>query len=87
MWIVLRDFRKSNHIRTQYEQQAHRLSFIGNQDMTKSGAFGGSLEGIDQVIHVASPFVVNAKNNRTEVIDPEIRMTKICSWQPATYLQ
>lgn len=74
--VVFRKSNKSSHIRTQYEQLDRRLSFIGIQDMTKPWAFDGSMEGINRVIHVASPFVINDKNSRTEIIDPAICTTK-----------
>lgn len=74
--LVLRDTKKGDHIRSQYPEYADRLSFVEIKDMVAPGAFDDVLDNVQKVIHVASPFVVNAKDNRKEVIEPAINMTR-----------
>ena len=44
-------------------------------DITKSGAFDKAVNGVDGVVHMASPFTFNVTNNETDLILPAINGT------------
>lgn len=54
---------------------ASNLSFSIITDLTLPGALDEALDGVSGVIHTASPFVLNPKDNETDLLKPAIEMT------------
>ncbi|KAL3298627.1 NAD dependent epimerase/dehydratase [Colletotrichum asianum] len=52
------------------EQYADKLDFIEVGDFENTNVFDGKMEGIDGIIHVASPFTYDVKDNERELIRP-----------------
>lgn len=48
----------------------HRIDVIEAPDLLASGCLDEAVEGKDYVAHVASPYVLTAKNNKRDIIDP-----------------
>ncbi|KAJ5152766.1 uncharacterized protein N7482_009244 [Penicillium canariense] len=53
-------------------QYTSKLDFVVVEDFTKTGVFDASIESIDAVIHVASPFFYDTTDNEQELILPAI---------------
>ncbi|KAH6637868.1 hypothetical protein C7974DRAFT_462263 [Boeremia exigua] len=51
------------------------LQFVVVEDLLKEGAFDGVLDGVDGVLHVASPLPMATEDYRRDVIDPAILAT------------
>lgn len=52
-----------------------RLSFVVVEDIAAPGAFDEAVRGVDGVIHTASPFVLQVKDNKSDLLDPAINGT------------
>lgn len=52
-----------------------RLSFAIVQDVAKPGGFDEAVEGVDGVIHTASPFPMQVEDNERDLLDPAIKGT------------
>ncbi|KAF6800137.1 NAD-dependent epimerase dehydratase [Colletotrichum musicola] len=50
-----------------------RLSFAIVQDITEAGSYKDALAGVTAVVHTASPFILNPKDNETDLLRPAIR--------------
>ncbi|KAF6834338.1 NAD-dependent epimerase dehydratase [Colletotrichum plurivorum] len=50
-----------------------RLSFATVQDITKADSYKDALAGVTAVVHAASPFILNPKDNETDLLRPAIR--------------
>lgn len=53
-------------------QFASQIDFVQIEDFEKSGVFEDAVKGVDAVIHVASPFTYDTKDNEKELILPAI---------------
>lgn len=53
-----------------------RIDVIEVPDLLASGCLDEAVEGKDYVVHVASPYVLTAKNNKRDIIDPAVNMTR-----------
>ncbi|EFQ33925.1 NAD dependent epimerase/dehydratase [Colletotrichum graminicola] len=53
-------------------QFADRLDFVQVRDFEDTGVFSEAIKDVDAVIHVASPFTYNTKDNEKELIIPAI---------------
>ncbi|KAI9776644.1 MAG: hypothetical protein M1839_009450 [Geoglossum umbratile] len=51
------------------------LEFIVVSDITKEGAFDNSLDGVDYILHIASPLPVETDNYERDLIEPAIKGT------------
>ncbi|PMD40317.1 NAD(P)-binding protein [Hyaloscypha variabilis F] len=49
-----------------------KLDFVQIQDFERTGVFDGAVKDVDAVIHVASPFTYDTKDNEKELIIPAI---------------
>jgi nucleoside-diphosphate-sugar epimerase len=52
-----------------------RLSFVVVEDIAVPGAFDEAVKDVDGVIHTASPFILQAKDNKRDLLDPAINGT------------
>ncbi|KAH1937468.1 hypothetical protein KXW75_002661 [Aspergillus fumigatus] len=71
-----RSFSKGEQMRAARPDHASRLEFVQIEDFSKLGGFDHVMEGVDAVIHVASPFTYNTTNNEQELILPAINGVK-----------
>ncbi|KAK4938058.1 hypothetical protein LTR66_015133, partial [Elasticomyces elasticus] len=62
-------------VRKSHAKYVDNLSFAIVRDITASGAFDEAVDGVDGVIHTASPFVVQVQDNEKELLDPAIKGT------------
>lgn len=56
-----------------YQSQIEDLVIV--QDIAKDGAFDDAVKGVDYIIHTASPFHFNIKDNRADMLDPAVKGT------------
>lgn len=56
--------------------QQNRIDVIEVSDLLASGCLDSAVEAKDYIVHVASPYVLSAKNNKRDIIDPAIKMTQ-----------
>jgi len=54
---------------------ADKLSFAVIPDLIVEGAFDEAVKGVDGIIHTASPFILNPKDNEKELLQPAIQGT------------
>ncbi|KAL2683403.1 hypothetical protein Neosp_007873 [[Neocosmospora] mangrovei] len=59
-----------------FSDYSNKLSVVVVPDMTISGAFDEAVQGVDGVLHMASPFSLNIKDNETEMLVPAIKGTE-----------
>ncbi|KAJ5771860.1 hypothetical protein N7520_002389 [Penicillium odoratum] len=71
-----RSAQKGEQMKAARPHYASKLDFVVIKDFTKTGVFDSAIEGIDGVIHVASPFFLNTTNNEQELILPAINGVK-----------
>lgn len=76
--ITVRD--KSNKNKVDFLQRIAEKSKgkleIWQADLLKDGSFNESMQGVDTVFHVASPFMLKVKSPQTDLIDPALRGTE-----------
>lgn len=53
-----------------------RIDVVEVSDLLASGCLDHAVEGKDYIVHVASPYVLTAKNNKKDIIDPAVHMTR-----------
>ncbi|SJX62559.1 related to methylglyoxal reductase (NADPH-dependent) [Sporisorium reilianum f. sp. reilianum] len=53
-----------------------RIHVIEIPDLLASGCLDAAVEGKDYIVHVASPYVLTAKNNKKDIIEPALHMTR-----------
>ncbi|PGH12455.1 hypothetical protein AJ79_04291 [Helicocarpus griseus UAMH5409] len=70
-----RSLAKGEMMKAARPQYASQLDFVQIKDFSKLGVFDKAIDGIDAVIHVASPFTYNTTNNLTDLIQPAINGT------------
>ncbi|KAJ5930952.1 hypothetical protein N7466_006445 [Penicillium verhagenii] len=71
-----RSAQKGEQMKAARPHYASKLDFVVVEDFTKTGVFDSAMDGIDGVIHVASPFFYNTTNNEQELILPAINGVK-----------
>ncbi|KAH7309799.1 3-beta hydroxysteroid dehydrogenase/isomerase family protein [Stachybotrys elegans] len=60
-----------------FSKHADKLEFAVVPDFTKPGAFDAALQGVDQVIHLASPMPGKGNDFKTDYVDPAVKGTLI----------
>ncbi|GKT57041.1 NAD dependent epimerase/dehydratase [Colletotrichum tofieldiae] len=60
------------NLRTLFLNASDRLSFAVVPDITKHESYEDALAGVTGIIHAASPFILNPKNNETDLLQPAI---------------
>ncbi|KAJ5581818.1 NAD-dependent epimerase/dehydratase [Penicillium sp. DV-2018c] len=63
---------KGEQMKAARPQYASKLDFVVVEDFTQVGVFDDAMDGIDAVIHVASPFFYDTTNNEQELVRPAI---------------
>ncbi|KAJ5261284.1 hypothetical protein N7478_011879 [Penicillium angulare] len=71
-----RSAKKGEQMKAARPQYKSKLEFVVIEDFTKIGVFDSVMDGIDAVIHVASPFFYDTTNNEQELIIPAINGVK-----------
>ncbi|KAJ5118427.1 hypothetical protein N7526_010064 [Penicillium atrosanguineum] len=67
---------KGEQMKAARPQYASKLDFVVIEDFTQIGVFDSVMDGIDAVIHVASPFFYDTTNNEQQLILPAINGVK-----------
>ncbi|OGE54898.1 hypothetical protein PENARI_c005G07060 [Penicillium arizonense] len=67
---------KGDQMKAARPEYASKLDFVVVEDFTKIGVFDSVMDGIDAVIHVASPFFYDTTNNEQELVLPAINGVK-----------
>ncbi|VUC29006.1 unnamed protein product [Clonostachys rosea] len=60
-----------------FPESSQSLSVVIVPDMTVPGAFDEAVKGVDAVLHTASPFKLDVKDNETELLVPAIKGTEV----------
>ncbi|KAI1027589.1 hypothetical protein LB504_011694 [Fusarium proliferatum] len=97
---VVRSHASADAVLETFRDSSGSLSVIVVPSMTVAGAFDQAVKGVDaaltstratdncslpKVLHIASPFTINVKDNETEVLVPAIAMTKGLLESASTY--
>ncbi|KAL2421739.1 NADPH-dependent methylglyoxal reductase GRE2 [Exophiala dermatitidis] len=69
---VARSKQKANAMRQARKKYKSKLDFVFIEDLSQEGAFDGLLDGIDGIIHVASPLNYSVADKEKELIIPAI---------------
>jgi nucleoside-diphosphate-sugar epimerase len=72
---TVRSESKAQSIAAIFPQYKPQLSFVIVPDISAPGAFDEAVKGVDGVIHTASPFVLQVKDNKRDLLDPAINGT------------
>lgn len=73
---AVRSDRKANHLRKQFEEHVDRLEFTTVGDITKPGTFDEAVDGVDAIIHCASPLIPEEPGvDPNVVIEPAVNGT------------
>ncbi|PWY97629.1 NAD(P)-binding protein [Testicularia cyperi] len=54
----------------------NRVHVVEVSDLLAPGCLDEAVQGKDYIVHVASPYVLKAKNNRKDILEPAINMTR-----------
>lgn len=71
--VAVRKQSQVGEIQKLYSKYASVLDFVIVPDITASGAYAGKLDGVDAILHIASPLVKGI--DKSEVITPAINGT------------
>ena len=71
-----RNMKKAEEMRQGRGSQADRLDFVQIADFTQGSSLADAVEGVDSIIHLASPLNFNAKDNEKDVVLPAIQGVK-----------
>ncbi|KAL3449635.1 NAD(P)-binding protein [Aspergillus insuetus] len=63
------------HVAARYPQFAEKLSFAVVPDIAAPHAFDEAVKGVAGVIHTASPFVLNVRDNARDLLQPALQGT------------
>ncbi|KIN07192.1 hypothetical protein OIDMADRAFT_99439 [Oidiodendron maius Zn] len=72
---TVRNEASAEKVRHAHAQYADNLSFSYVKDMSVPGAFNEAVQGIDGIIHTASPFILDAKDYEKELFTPAVNGT------------
>ncbi|OZJ05736.1 hypothetical protein BZG36_01310 [Bifiguratus adelaidae] len=68
---------KADELKKDFSKYAAQIeSFVDVQDIASDNCFDEAVKGVDYVIHVASPFFTDIKNNEKDMLIPAIKGTK-----------
>lgn len=67
---AVRSEASANKLKAALPQYESRLSFAIVKDMTDPAAYDGKLDGVTGILHTASPFVLNVRDNLKELLEP-----------------
>ena len=65
---------KTKHLSEIASKSKGVLKFL-ESDLLKDGSYEEAMENCEIVFHTASPFIMDSKNPKTEVIDPDVEGT------------
>ncbi|KAK7683028.1 hypothetical protein QCA50_013700 [Cerrena zonata] len=71
---TVRSEAKTTHLKELFKSYGDKLELVVVEDITKDGAFDQAVEGVDAILHTASPFHFNA-NDPSELIAPAVAGT------------
>src|SRR5687768_9743509 len=81
--LLASGYRVKGSVRSGGDQAPHLLDFEGAErldlvpaDLLAPGAFDDHVKGCDYVLHLASPFVMNAKDPQRDLVEPAVRGTR-----------
>ncbi|OJJ45980.1 hypothetical protein ASPZODRAFT_67391 [Penicilliopsis zonata CBS 506.65] len=72
---TVRSEKSAAGVRKTHSQYAEKLSLVVVPDMTVLTAFDEAVQGVDGVVHLASPFIMNATDFENELFVPAIQGT------------
>ncbi|OSD04811.1 NAD-P-binding protein [Trametes coccinea BRFM310] len=83
---TVRSHAKAEHLASMFRSCGDRFAYVVVPDMTKDGAFDEAVQGIDAIVHTATPTVLTAEDP-AELIDPSVQGTvglmRAASTQPS----
>ncbi|CAG8949892.1 hypothetical protein HYFRA_00004220 [Hymenoscyphus fraxineus] len=72
---AVRNDASADKIKKSHGKYANQLSFAIVKDLQTPGAHDEAVKGVEGVFHLASPFVLEVKDNATDLLDPAINGT------------
>ncbi|KAJ2962388.1 hypothetical protein NQZ79_g2575 [Umbelopsis isabellina] len=73
---TVRSEEKANQLKEDFAKYKSQIeSFVIVEDIAKDGAFEDAVKGVDYILHVASPFHFNIKDNKRDMLDPAVKGT------------
>ncbi|KAK6812539.1 hypothetical protein RU639_011579 [Aspergillus parasiticus] len=80
--ILITGLQAAANVRKGFSQYSDRLSFAIVEDISQPGAFNEAVEGVDGIIHTASPFQTSVQDNKWDLLWPAINGTTSIFGQP-----
>ncbi|KAK9781063.1 hypothetical protein SCAR479_04884 [Seiridium cardinale] len=74
---VVRSNSSAQKVAAQFPQYKAQLSYAFVPDITKSDSYKGAFDGVTGVVHAASPFILNPKDNVEDLLEPAIHVKRI----------
>ncbi|KAI8576452.1 hypothetical protein K450DRAFT_256823 [Umbelopsis ramanniana AG] len=74
--VAVRSESKANDVKKVNPQHKDRIESVIVPDITSSGAFDQAVQGCDYVMHIASPFTFDIKDNEKDLLLPAREGTK-----------
>lgn len=71
--VAARTEESARKIISNYSTYSSQLSFVIVPDLTRIESYQNALDGITGVLHLASPFIFNPKDNVKDLLDPAIK--------------
>lgn len=72
---TVRSVHTAAKVRDVFSQTPHDLSLVIVPDIARSGAFDEAVQGVDGVIHTASPFFYKVTDFEQDLLEPAINGT------------
>jgi nucleoside-diphosphate-sugar epimerase len=73
--VVSRSEEKGKALKESFREHSSKVEVTLVADQLAESAYDDAVRGVDAVIHTASPFIMNAKNVKTELLEPAMTMT------------
>ncbi|KZF19772.1 NAD(P)-binding protein [Xylona heveae TC161] len=72
---TVRSEESAEAVKKSHSQYGEQLSFAIVPDITAQGAFDEAVKNVDGVVHTASPFVMEVKDNNQDLLAPAVKGT------------
>jgi len=72
--VISRSQEKGEALKSTFSQYKSKIEIANVQDQLAENAYDEAAQGVDYIIHTASPFIMNAQDVKKELLDPAIKM-------------
>jgi nucleoside-diphosphate-sugar epimerase len=72
--VISRSVEKGEALKANFKEYSQKIEVSKVEDQLADGAYDEAAKGVDYIIHTASPFIMNAKDVKAELLTPAVKM-------------